>query len=68
MRRYGFHGLSYAFLMEELAHVAGPQEALGRVVLAHLENVSSLAADYGGKSVDTNMGLMSVGGIQMSTC
>ena len=35
-RRYGFHGLSYQYLMEELARVAGPQEARGRVILAHL--------------------------------
>ena len=36
VRRYGFHGLSYAYLMEELARVAGPEEARGRVILAHL--------------------------------
>lgn len=42
VRRYGFHGLSYAFLMEELARVAGPEEAKGRVILAHLGNGASL--------------------------
>ena len=36
VRRYGFHGLSYEFLMGELARVAGPEEAQGRVILAHL--------------------------------
>jgi acetate kinase len=67
VRRYGFHGLSYAFLMEELARVAGPQAARGRVVLAHLGNGASLAAVYEGKSMDTSMGLTPAGGIPMST-
>ena len=38
VRRYGFHGLSYAFLMEELARLAGAEAAQGRVILAHLGN------------------------------
>jgi acetate kinase len=67
VRRYGFHGLSYAFLMVELARIAGPQAARGRVVLAHLGNGASLAAVYEGKSVDTSMGLTPTGGIPMST-
>jgi len=67
VRRYGFHGLSYAFLMEELARVAGPQAAQGRVILAHLGNGASLAAVYEGKSVDTSMGLTPTGGVPMST-
>src|SRR5208337_1625538 len=44
VRRYGFHGLSYAFLMEELERLAGPEAAQGRVILAHLGNGASLAA------------------------
>jgi acetate kinase len=67
VHRYGFHGLSYAFLMEELAHVAGPQAARGRIVLAHLGNGASLAAVHEGKPVDTSMGLTPAGGIPMST-
>jgi acetate kinase len=67
VRRYGFHGLSYAFLMEELARVAGPQAAQGRVILAHLGNGASLAAVYKSKSVDTSMGLTPTGGVPMST-
>ena len=66
-RRYGFHGLSYAFLMEELARVAGAQAARGRVILAHLGNGASLAAIYEGKSVDTSMGLTPASGVPMST-
>ena len=67
VRRYGFHGLSYAFLMEELARVAGPQAARGRVILAHLGNGASLAAVYEGKSVDTSMSLTPTAGVPMST-
>jgi acetate kinase len=67
VRRYGFHGLSYAFLMEELARIAGPQAARGRVVLAHLGNGASLAAVREGKSMDTSMGLTPTGGVPMST-
>jgi len=67
VRRYGFHGLSYAFLMGELARVAGLQAARGRIILAHLGNGASLAAVYEGKSVDTSMGLTPTGGVPMST-
>jgi acetate kinase len=67
VRRYGFHGLSYAFLLEELGRVAGPQAARGRVILAHLGNGASLTAVYEGKSMDTSMGLTPTGGVPMST-
>ena len=49
VRRYGFHGLSYAFLMGELARLAGTEAAQGRVILAHLGNGASLAAVHHGK-------------------
>ena len=67
VRRYGFHGLSYAFLMEELAHVAGTQAAQGRVILAHLGNGASLAAVRDGKSMDTSMGFTPAAGVPMGT-
>jgi acetate kinase len=67
VRRYGFHGLSYAFLMGELARVAGTQAARGRVILAHLGNGASLAAVRDGKSVDTSMGFTPTAGVPMST-
>jgi acetate kinase len=67
VRRYGFHGLSYAFLMEELARLAGAEAAQGRVILAHLGNGASLAAVRDGKSVDTSMGLTPAAGVPMST-
>jgi acetate kinase len=67
VHRYGFHGLSYAFLMEELARLAGSQAARGRVILAHLGNGASLAAVYDGKPVDTSMSFTPAAGVPMST-
>ncbi len=67
VQRYGFHGLSYAYLMEELARVAGAKAAQGRVILAHLGNGASLAAVQTGKSIDTSMGFTPTAGLPMST-
>jgi acetate kinase len=67
VRRYGSHGLSCAYLMEELARVASPFDAQGRVVLAHLGNCASLTAVRGGKSLDTSMGFSCTSGIPMGT-
>jgi acetate kinase len=67
VRRYGFHGLSYAWLMEELARTAGSAAARGRIVLAHLGNGASLAAVSGGKAMDTSMAFTPAAGIAMST-
>jgi acetate kinase len=67
VRRYGFHGLSYTFLLDELRRRAGPRQAGGKVVLMHLGNGSSLAAVRDGRSVDTSMGFTPIGGVVMST-
>ena len=67
VERYGFHGLSYEFLMDELARVAGVEAAKGRVILCHLGNGASLAAVRGGKSIDTSMGFTPAAGVPMST-
>ena len=64
---YGFHGLSYTFLMGELARTAGMNAARGRVVLAHLGSGSSLAAVREGRSIDTTMTFTPTGGVVMST-
>ncbi len=64
VRRYGFHGLSYAYLMSELARLGG---ANGRVLLAHLGNGCSLAAVRDGECVDTTMGFTPAGGLVMGT-
>jgi acetate kinase len=67
VRRYGFHGLSYAFLMEELARLDGAEAAHGRVILAHPGNGESLAAVRDGKSMDTSMSFTATAGVPMST-
>jgi acetate kinase len=67
VRRYGFHGLSYAFLMGELARLAGSEAAEGRVILAHLGNGASLTAVRHGKSIDTSMSFTPTAGVPMST-
>lgn len=67
IQRYGFHGLSYSFLMEELARLAGAEAARGRLILAHLGNGASLAAVRDGRSVDTTMGFTPAGGLPMGT-
>jgi len=67
IQRYGFHGLSYSYIMEELAGIAGPAIAAGPVIIAHLGNGASLAAVKNGRSVDTTMGFTPAGGIVMGT-
>jgi acetate kinase len=66
VERYGFHGLSYAFLMEELERL-DPAASRGKVILAHLGNGASLAAVHDGKSVDTSMGFTPASGLVMGT-
>jgi acetate kinase len=67
VRRYGFHGLSYAYLMQELRRLGDPAATSGRVILAHLGNGASLAAVRDGRSVDTSMGFTPASGLPMST-
>jgi acetate kinase len=67
IQRYGFHGLSYTYLMEELARLGDPASTKGRVILAHLGNGASLAAVRNGKSIDTSMGFTPTAGLVMST-
>jgi acetate kinase len=67
VRRYGFHGLSYTYLMQELEQVAGMKVANGRVILAHLGSGASMAAVLEGRSVDTTMSFTPASGLMMST-
>jgi acetate kinase len=67
VRRYGFHGLSCAYLMEELTHLAGDQTAQGRVILAHLGSGASITAVHEGRSMDTSMSLTPAAGLPMSS-
>ena len=66
VQRYGFHGLSYAYLMEELARL-DLVATKGRVILAHLGSGASMAAVRHGKSIDTSMSLTPTAGLVMST-
>jgi acetate kinase len=65
--RYGFHGLSYEYIMEELAKEAGLEVAYGRIIIAHLGNGASMAAVKEGRSVETTMGFTPSGGLMMGT-
>ncbi len=67
VRRYGFHGLSYTYLLGELGRVAGDVAARGKVILAHLGSGASMAAVHDGRCLDTTMGLTPAGGLVMGT-
>ena len=67
IQRYGFHGLSYAFLMEELEHLGDQAATKGRIILAHLGNGASMAAVQNGKGIDTSMCFTPTAGLVMST-
>jgi len=67
VERYGFHGLSYSYLIEELARLGDAAATHGRVILAHLGNGASLAAVRDGRSIDTSMGFTPAAGLVMST-
>ncbi|MEO7523781.1 MAG: hypothetical protein ABIT58_06780, partial [Ferruginibacter sp.] len=66
VQRYGFHGISYSYLMQELRK-QNEANANGKIILAHLGNGASLAAVKDGKCIDTSMGFTPAGGIMMST-
>jgi len=66
LKRYGFHGLSYESIVEQLPRVA-PELAQGRVVVAHLGSGASMCAMKGGKSIDTTMSFSALDGLPMGT-
>ena len=67
VRRLGFHGLSYRYLIDELRRVAGDVEADGKVILAHLGSGASMSALRCGKPIDTTMGFTPSSGLVMGT-
>jgi acetate kinase len=67
VRRYGFHGLSYTFLMGEVERLAGKEAAKGRIVLAHLGSGASMAAVHEGRPIDTTMAFTPTAGLVMAT-
>jgi len=67
VQRYGFHGLSYTFLLGELKRLGDPASVRGRVILAHLGSGASLAAVLDGRGIDTSMGFTPAAGLVMGT-
>jgi len=67
VRRYGFHGLSCSFLLQELERLAGKKVAHKKVIFAHLGSGASLTAVHHGKSIDTSMGFSPSSGIMMGS-
>jgi acetate kinase len=67
LRRYGFHGLSYTYLMSAFRDTAGKDAVNGRVIYAHLGSGASLTATKNGKPMDTTMGFSPTSGIMMSS-
>ncbi len=66
IRRSGFHGLSYEYVMSELPMLEG-NLARGRVIIAHLGSGASMAAVKEGRSIDTSMGFTPLEGLVMAT-
>ncbi len=64
--RYGFHGLSYEYVLQKL-RTLDPDAAAGRLIIAHLGNGASMAAVRDGRALDTTMGFTPTGGLMMGT-
>jgi acetate kinase len=67
IRRYGFHGTSYAFVSREAARLLGRPADKTNLIVLHLGNGASAAAIRGGESVDTSMGFTPLEGLVMGT-
>ena len=69
LRRYGFHGLSYEYVLSVLQDQSekSSQKAGSRTIIAHLGNGASMVAVRDGVPVDTSMGLTPTGGFMMGT-
>jgi acetate kinase len=66
VRRYGFHGLSYAYIVRAMRRLA-PAVAAGRMVVAHLGNGASMCAIHNGRSIDSTMTFTALDGLLMGT-
>ncbi|HRH50627.1 MAG TPA: acetate/propionate family kinase [Panacibacter sp.] len=67
IQRYGFHGLSYTYLLQQLKHIAGKETANGKIIMAHLGNGASITAIENGESIDTSMGFTPTAGLVMGS-
>jgi acetate kinase len=66
-RKYGFHGLSYAYCVPRAAEMLGRPVDTLRMIVCHLGQGASVAAVAGGRSVDTSMGYTPLDGLMMGT-
>jgi acetate kinase len=66
IRRYGFHGLSYEYIVRRMREIA-PMQAAGRMIVAHLGNGASMCAINSGRSMASTMGLSALDGLPMGT-
>ena len=66
VRRYGFHGLSYEFIVRKLRKIA-PEIARKAVIIAHLGNGASMCAVHDGRAIATTMGFTALDGLSMGT-
>ncbi|MFH1346415.1 MAG: acetate/propionate family kinase [Pseudomonadota bacterium] len=67
IRRYGFHGLSYEFIVDDLRRTYGDAVDDQRLIVAHLGNGASMAAIKSGRSIETTMGFSTLAGLPMGT-
>ena len=66
IRRWGFHGLSYASIAQQMSHLSH-ELAAGKVIVAHLGSGASMCAMKGGQCVDTTMSFSTLDGLPMGT-
>jgi len=67
IQKYGFHGLSYSYIMEEVRGTIGHSGSKDKIIIAHLGKGASMVAVKDGKSIDTSMGFTPASGLPMCT-
>ena len=67
IQKYGFHGLSYSYIMDEVKRTEGHSASKGKIIIAHLGKGASMVAVKDGKSIDTSMGFTPASGLPMGT-
>jgi len=67
LKKYGFHGLSYAFILESVSKHIGKDSSACNLIVMHLGSGASMCAIQGGKSLDTTMGLTPLSGLPGAT-
>lgn len=67
IRRYGFHGTSYAYVAPKASELLGKKNEDTNLIICHIGNGASMAAVRGGKCIDTSMGFTPLEGLLMGT-